>query len=50
MVKRKKIIRIVLISGGSLLLAALIAGNIWQFVRYNDLKENNLTTEQHIAK
>ena len=50
MAKRKKIIKILTITGGSLLAITLIAGNIFWFIKYNNLKQANLTTEQRIAK
>ncbi len=48
--KSGKIIKILLISLNVLLLLALAAGNVYQFLRYRSLKGSNLTTEQRIAK
>lgn len=50
MVKRKKVVKVSLLSLGGLIVAALIAGNVVQLIRYNNLKEQNLSTDQRIAK
>ena len=50
MIKRNKLIKTSLFILGSLIFVGLIAGNAVQYKRYTDLKENNLSTEQRIAK
>lgn len=50
MIKRKKIIRVSLIVLAFLVFAALVAGNVVQYVRYANLKDSTLGTDQRIAK